>query len=296
MPKSLPSKYFYDKKGDALFQQIMDLEEYYLTRCEFEVFENNKNELKKAFSEGAASFNLIEFGAGDGLKTKVLLHHFVNNHVNFKYVPIDISGNVLNQLEKSLRSELPDLQVKPLQNDYFKALETLENGASRNVVLFLGSNIGNFDHDRAIKFLSELNRCLKYGDLVLIGFDLKKDPEIILKAYNDSKGVTKAFNINLLNRINAELGANFDTSNFIHYPIYNPLTGTTKSFLVSTKAQTVEIMDAAIQFGAWEAIHTEVSQKYSLIDIDRMAEESGFNSVKNFFDSRNYFTDSVWVK
>lgn len=296
-PKTLPSKYFYDKKGDAIFQQIMNLDEYYLTRCEYEVFDNNKAALLDTFMDGVDSLNLIEFGAGDGYKTKVLLKHFLDEQVDFEYLPIDISGNVLEQLKASLKKELPQLHVKTIQDDYFHALEKIDHdAATRSVVLFLGSNIGNFRHKKAIKFLAELQARLKPNDLLLIGFDLKKDPEVILNAYNDKKGVTKSFNINLLDRINNELDANFDTSKFIHYPIYNPLTGTTKSFLVSTANQTVEIMDSAIHFEAWEAIHTEVSQKYSLGDIQNLAKESGFSVVKNFFDNREYFVDSVWKK
>ncbi|MGD1957342.1 MAG: L-histidine N(alpha)-methyltransferase [Fulvivirga sp.] len=295
-PKTLPSKYFYDKKGDSLFQEIMALEEYYLTRSEYEVFKTNKGALTKTFLSDVEKFRLIEFGAGDGYKTKVLLNHFLQENVEFEYLPIDISGNVLNQLESDLKRELPDLKVRPIQDDYFHALEKIENGSTRSVVLFLGSNIGNFRHKKAIEFLTELHARLKPNDLLLIGFDLKKDPKTILNAYNDDKGVTRAFNINLLHRINNELDANFDTSKFVHYPVYNPLTGTTKSFLVSTTAQTVEIMDAAINFDAWEAIHTEVSQKYSLKDIKRLAEESQFSVVRNFLDTRNYFVDSVWQK
>lgn len=296
-PKSLPSKYFYDKKGDAIFQKIMDLKDYYLTRAEYEVFKANKSALASTFLEGAERFDLIEFGAGDGHKTKVLLNYFLNAKIDFEYRPIDISGNVLDQLQLTLKGELPDLVVKPIRDDYFRALERIEKSTTiRSVVLFLGSNIGNFKHKKAIEFLSELNARLKVNDLLLIGFDLKKDPDIILRAYNDADGVTKAFNLNLLDRINNELDANFDRSKFIHYPIYNPLTGTTKSFLVSTENQTVEILDTAFHFEAWEAIHTEVSQKYSLKDVQRLARASGFTVVENFFDDKKYFVDSVWRK
>ena len=219
-PKTLPSKYFYDKKGDALFQEIMNLEEYYLTRAEYEVFETNKTALRDTFLNGAEKFDLIEFGAGDGHKTKVLLNYFLESNISFEYLPIDISGNVLEQLESTLKNELPDLTVNPIQDDYFQAIEKIEHdNNTRSVVLFLGSNIGNFQNASAVEFLSELYARLKPNDLLLIGFDLKKEPSIILNAYNDSKGITAAFNINLLNRINDQLDANFNTSKFIHYPI-----------------------------------------------------------------------------
>lgn len=293
-PKKLSSKYFYDKKGDQLFQKIMGLEEYYLTRTEFAILSNYKDEILKAFSKGAQRFNLIEFGAGDGYKTKVLLRHFIESKADFTYMPIDISGNVLEILEQSLTDEMPDLKVKGLRNDYFKALDELQESPKRNVVLFLGSNIGNFTGDQATQFLGKLHKSLKKDDLVFIGFDLKKDPNVILNAYNDSQGVTKAFNLNLLHRINNELKGNFKVENFQHYPVYNPFTGTTSSFLVSTKDQTVEIMDTAIQFDAWEAIHMEISQKYDATMINYLAGTAGFEIINGFSDDKDYFFNSVW--
>lgn len=295
-PKKLSSKYFYDEKGDKLFQQIMNLDEYYLTRTEYSIFNENKQQILNQFREGVDQFNLIEFGAGDGYKTKVLLKHFLEEGADFTYMPIDISGNVLGILENSLHQEFPDLKVEPLQNEYFKALSDLQDSSVRNVILFLGSNIGNFTDGQATQFLQELNATLKSEDLVFIGFDLKKDPDVILAAYNDSKGVTREFNLNLLDRINRELCGNFDRNKFLHKPIYNPLTGTTSSFLVSKEKQTVEIMDAAISFDAWEAIHMEISQKYDLRMIEKMAHNSNFEIINGFTDSKKYFLNSVWRK
>lgn len=295
-PKTLSSKYFYDEEGDRIFQQIMNLEEYYLTRSEYQIMEENKDQILDIFKKDTTRFNLVEFGAGDGYKTKVLLDHFLSSGADFKYVPIDISANVLDVLEDSLKEELPSLEVKPIENEYFKALKELENGGTRNVVLFLGSNIGNFTDARAIKFLKELNEALKDGDLVFIGFDLKKDPEVILKAYNDDSGITRNFNMNLLKRINRELHGNFDLAGFKHFPTYDPITGTTKSYLVSTKKQSVEIMDSNIEFDEWEPIHMEISQKYSMKDIEVLAMQTGFGIIGNFYDFRRYFVNSVWRK
>lgn len=295
-PKTLPSKYFYDKTGDDLFQQIMKLEEYYLTRSEYQVLDTYKKEFLQLFGENNVKFNLVEFGAGDGYKTKVLLESFLKAEAEFNYVPIDISANVLDQLETSLKEKLPDLQVKSIQNDYFKALKQLENGGTKSVILFLGSNIGNFTKDKANQFLKGLYDGLHEGDMALIGFDMKKDPEVILDAYNDSKGVTAAFNFNLLNRINNELEGNFELEKFQHHPIYNPMTGTTSSFLVSKESQTVEIMDSAIQFEAWEAIHMEISQKYDLNTVKELATTAGFHMVKNFYDDNNYYLNTLWKK
>jgi len=293
-PKYIPSKYFYDEKGDELFQKIMNLDEYYLTKAEYEILDTYKDQLLTLASDGCEKFNLVEFGAGDGYKTKVLLKHFLSKKANFKYVPIDISGNVLQILEDSLNEELPDLNVQSITDHYFKALEKLENSGTRNVVLFLGSNIGNFTSDQATKFLKGLADGLNKGDLLIIGFDLKKDPSVILKAYDDSDGVTRAFNFNLLERINNELGGDFNLSKFRHFPSYNPQTGTTQSFMISTERQHVKVLDEEIEFDPWESIHMEVSQKYSMRDVSSMAQVAGFTVAHNFYDEKSYFVSSVW--
>ncbi len=298
-PKTLPSRYFYDEKGDILFQKIMDLDEYYLTRAEFEIFVRQKDEILKAFLGDAQTFRLVELGAGDGTKTKVLLSHFLDKNISFTYSPIDISGNVLEQLKENLGDELPTLKVEPIVGEYFSALEDLAvNDNAKEVVLFLGSNIGNFDVDSGVEFLTHVGENLSAGDMLLIGFDLMKSPQKILAAYNDKEGVTKAFNLNLLSRINEELGGNFKVDDFDHFPTYDPLTGETKSHIISKKDQEVyiEALDETFSFDAWEAIHTEVSQKYSYKMIERYANEAGFEIVQNFVDANKYFVDSLWKK
>ncbi|MBL3656646.1 L-histidine N(alpha)-methyltransferase [Fulvivirga sediminis] len=295
-PKRLSSQYFYDEKGDALFQEIMKLDEYYLTRSEFEIIETNKEQMLQIFKGDEEQFNLIEFGAGDGYKTKVLLSAFVQADTDFSYIPIDISGNVLSLLSESLEKELPDLNVKPMEGEYFSVLKKLKNTQAKNVVLFLGSNIGNFRYEQAMEFLEELYDSLQKGDLVMIGFDLKKDPDVIINAYNDKEGVTRSFNLNLLDRINNELGGNFDVSKFEHWPTYDPYTGTTTSYLVSAQKQKVEIMDQAIEFDEWEAVHMEISQKYNVKDVESMASKVGFVIQNNFYDSKGYFLNSIWKK
>ena len=298
-PKYLSSQYFYDKKGDAIFQQIMAMEEYYLTDSEFEIFESDRQELLDLFSkEGGQPFRLIEFGAGDGTKTKILLRHFLDRGAEFTYMPIDISGNVIDLLTNDLKDNMPELKVEGIKDEYFSALARLsaDSDKRRKVILFLGSNIGNFKHDKAISFLKEMNQNLNPDDLVLIGFDLKKDPRVILAAYNDAKGITRSFNINLLERMNAELDTDFDTSKFRHSPVYDPMSGETKSYLVSTEDQEVQLDGESIRFEAWEPIYMEISQKYALKDIQMLADRSGFGVRKNFYDSRRYYVDSAWVK
>ncbi|CAN5414245.1 L-histidine N(alpha)-methyltransferase [soil metagenome] len=298
-PKRLSSKYFYDKKGDEIFQAIMKMPEYYLTRSEFEILEWNKDALLNFFKNHTGRFHLIEFGAGDGLKTKILLKHFLAEQTEFSYIPIDISENILELLVNDLRTNLPLIKVEAICNDYFQALHQLkETTDRRNVVLLLGSNIGNFSENEAIDFLTHLGDNLNAGDLLLIGFDLKKDPEVILEAYNDQSGITRSFNINLLERINRELGGNFDLEQFKHFPLYDPVLGEARSYLISKKRQTVYIatLDKSFEFKAWEPMHVEISRKYDLETVSKYAEKARFKVVKNFFDQNNYYLDSLWEK
>lgn len=298
-PKRLSSKYFYDKRGDALFQSIMNMPEYYLTRSEFEILDMHKESLLQQFRNSSGRFNLIEFGAGDGFKTKILLRHFIEAGVDFQYLPIDISSNVLQILTDDLKKSLPGLQVKGIADDYFKALHQLRQTADRrNIVLFLGSNIGNFAEKDALEFLQKLGEELASGDLLLIGFDLKKDPQQILAAYNDAGGITRAFNLNLLRRINEELGGDFDLDKWVHYPLYDPVCGEARSYLLSARKQQVFIreIEQTFSFEQWEPVHVEISRKYDPETIARYAATSGFRLRAHFFDCRHYFTDSLWEK
>ena len=293
-PKKLSSKYLYNAEGDRLFQQIMHLPEYYVTRCEHEILETQKQTILSLCAE---PFQLIDLGAGDGLKTMALLDYFIKKKAAFQYLPIDISASAVNQLSDKVKNRFPKLSVEGITAEYFEALRRLKLDQNLSkVILLFGSNIGNFSHPEAVDFLSEMKSSLNKGDLLVIGFDLKKDPEIILKAYNDSQGVTAQFNYNLLNRINHELGGDFKTENFKFCPTYNPETGEVKSYLISKTKQVVTLkkVNACFDFDAWESIHTECSNKYDLYDITSFAEAAGFEIVTNLYDSKKYFTDSVW--
>ncbi|GAA4828413.1 L-histidine N(alpha)-methyltransferase [Algivirga pacifica] len=296
--KYLPSKYFYDGIGDELFQKIMAMEEYYLTDCEMQVFREQATEIfKMLFGDDQHAFDVVEFGAGDGTKTRVLLKYFLEKQLDFSYLPIDISENVLEQLSLSLKKELPALDVQPMAMDYFKALEQLQSKSKKKVVFFLGSNIGNLTREDTVKFLQQLSQKLNKGDMLLMGMDLKKSPATILQAYDDQKGITRDFNMNLLERLNKELGADFQVENFQHFPSYNPLTGETKSFLVSKIKQSVHfsLLGKTVHFEAWEAIYTELSKKYDLKEIQQIAQETGFEVKQHFFDDRQYYVDTLWV-
>lgn len=297
--KSLPSWLFYDSEGDRLFQEIMNMPEYYLTNCEYDIFQKHKDDILSIISLDSAGFNLIEFGAGDGMKTEILLKHFVAQNVTFNYKPVDISENVLNLLQERMRKSIPDLDIEPINKEYFSALDSL-NEARKNpmVVLFMGGNIGNFVLDDAQSFVNQIANKLRTGDRIIMGFDMKKDPEMIRSAYNDKQGITRQFNMNLLTRLNNELDADFDLEQFKHYPSYDPQTGTTKSFLISQKKQTVNLkdIDTTIHFKAWEHIHVEVSQKFDEEMIENMATEAGLTVEKYFYDEKEYFADVVMRK
>lgn len=296
-PKSLSSKYFYDDEGSRLFMEIMKLPEYYLTRCELEIFSEQAHEIYKAFSSGTDGFDLIELGAGDGTKTAVLIEHFLRRNAGFSYSPIDISREACDALSAKFNARFPDLRINPLHGDYFQILKSLKNGhGRRKILLFLGSNIGNFKHDQAVDFFSQLRAVMNDNDLLFIGFDLQKDPHVIVRAYDDDKGITAAFNLNLLKRINRELGANFDLDRFSHYAVYRPVECAARSFLISRERQSVYIdaLNRTFEFEQWEAIFMEISQKYSLPMIHGLANEGGFEISQNFFDRKNYYCDSLW--
>ncbi|MDH3252586.1 MAG: L-histidine N(alpha)-methyltransferase, partial [Ignavibacteria bacterium] len=197
----------------------------------------------------------------------------------------------------SINTTFPSLEVTGLVTDYFNGLKWLNNRhPRRNLVMFLGSSIGNFTHSEACVFMRNVWNCLNHDDVVLIGFDLKKDIELLLRAYNDSQGVTREFNLNVLHRINSELGGNFDVTKFRHFGTYDVFSGGMESYLVSLEHQSVfiEKIGRAFSFEAWEPIHTEYSYKYLVSDIEQLAGETGFEIHENLFDERRFFTDSVW--
>ena len=294
-PKQLPCKYLYDTEGSKLFQEIMELEEYYPTRCETEILDRHKGDISGLI--GSGDFNLVELGAGDGAKTKILLRHFLDIGLRFRYVPIDISASAVQGLTSDLKGEFRGLAVEGLTTDYFEGLKRLSEMNHRtSLVLFLGSNIGNFTPPESELFLSSLRGSLNPGDYVLVGFDLKKDLNTLLLAYNDPRGVTARFNANILRRINDELGGNFIPSRFEYYSTYNPHSGAIESFLISKKDQSVsiELCGRAFSFARWEPIHTESSYKFLEKDFRMLARENGFRAVASFCDSRRYFADALW--
>ena len=210
-------------------------------------------------------------------------------------MPIDISGHILDELSEKFSRDLPDLEVQTLEGDYFEMLDkAMSISQRRKVVLFLGGNIGNMDMGESYHFCRELRRKLNRGDILLIGFDLKKNPHTILNAYNDEAGITSSFNLNLLIRMNRELEADFDVLNFQHYQTYEPISGACKSYLVSLTEQNVHIGNQIFRFEENELIDMEISQKFSLEDISKLARDSKFHIIDEIADSKNWFVDSIW--
>lgn len=295
-PKQLQSKYFYDQRGDKLFQEIMSLPDYYLTRCEMDIFKSKTAEIALGISADNTPFDLIELGAGDASKSIHLLQYLKNLDTDFRYMPIDISGNILSILDERLKKEIPGLDIVSLEGEYFQMLyKASQLSSRRKVILFLGSNIGNMELEEAYRFCFELRKNLNKGDVVMIGFDLKKEPNTILNAYNDAEGVTASFNLNLLERINKELGADFVLDQFEHYETYDPVTGACRSYLISLADQNISLDGDVFHFAENEPVYMEVSQKFSVEDTQKMASQSGFKTVYSIMDSREWFVDVFWT-
>jgi dimethylhistidine N-methyltransferase len=297
-PKRISSRYFYDAEGDRLFQAIMASPDYYVTRAEEEILRDSTDAVLEALVNGHERFSLFELGAGDGTKTKHLLRRALEQGRDPVYRPIDISRNALEVLHDALKKELPTLRFQAEQGEYFEAVQrSFKDASEAKAVLFLGSNIGNLPRERAIELLKGVADNLGPADRFLVGFDRKKDPATIRRAYNDREGHTRDFNLNLLARMNKELGANFELDAFVHAPVYCPATGRALSYIVSTKDQEVLIpgADVPIVFRAWEALHTEISQKYDMPMIEDLAKHAGLRITASFTDSRGYFTDVVFA-
>ncbi len=295
-PKHLSSKYFYDDIGSEIFRKIMEMPEYYLTDAEFEIMSLHGKQILRSL-DFKSEFDVIELGAGDGVKTLQLLSNFKAVREDFTFVPIDISQKAIDVLEENVLKELPGLEVKSQQGDYFDVLEQFPPDTP-NLILFLGSNIGNYQLEKAKSLLTHLYALMKEGDKLLIGFDLQKNPITVRQAYDDPHGITKAFNMNLLHRINKELDADFRLDKFDFYCHYNPLNGEVKSYLVSLTKQDVHIgaLKKTFRFNHNELIWTELSKKFTIREVQELCESTGFDLKANFLDCKHYFVDSLWCK
>ena len=284
--KQISPKYFYDERGSQLFDEITRLPEYYLTNTELGIMRDNIAEMVELVGKQAS---LIEFGSGSSLKTRILLEHLSELAA---YVPVDISDDHLHASASEIREEFPHIDVLPVVADFTKQFElpTPMVMPLRNVVYFPGSTIGNFEHDMAMDLLRVMYHEAGKNGALLIGVDLQKDPTIIENAYNDSAGITAEFNLNMLQHLNRDYGANFDVDEFTHSANYDPDEGRVVIELISQSDQTFEIADTAFEIADGEAILTEYSHKYSLDGFATMASEAGFTVEKVWTDSERLFS------
>lgn len=292
--KKIPSKYFYDKKGSELFTAITHLEEYYPTKCELEILTNNARKIRDVVGKNIK--HIVELGAGDERKASILLDEFLKDKQDFIYHPVDISESAVEHLTIDMKKKYPAMKCNGIVAEYFQAIKWI-NGLSdgQKLVLFLGSNIGNYSNNEASSFLRLLWNKLNPNDYLLIGVDLKKDLRVLQNAYDDSKGVTQEFNLNILDRINRELGADFKRENFQHSAYYNCRLGAMESHIVSKVDQSVNIssLNKIVKFDAYEGIHLEYSHKYLVKEINALLDGAGFIVRELLFDSNKYFVNII---
>jgi L-histidine Nalpha-methyltransferase len=295
-PKRLFPKYFYDELGSQLFEAICLLPEYYLTRAENEIFARSSDEIVNEVS--AEKVSLVEMGSGSASKTRLIIEALLKRQEDLLYIPVDISATALEQSSRVLLQSYPRLRIEAYASDYYDGINALRHKPrERLLALFLGSNIGNFDPEEAHTFLRAMRRVLKGGDALLLGADLRKQRDILEAAYDDSLGVTAAFNLNLLARINREFEADFNLRAFRHQAIYNEALGRIEVYIVSNAAQKVTLrrLNMEIHFAEGERIHTENSYKYDLEGLSQLANATGYTRTRTWFDERGQFSSNLFV-
>lgn len=293
--KYISSRFFYDEIGDKIFQEIMNMPEYYIPDAEREIIKNQSSKIVNFLKSKNNSLNIIELGCGDGTKTVHFLEAFQEN-IKIKYTPLDISANALQVNHHNIRMHLPELKIEAKPGNYFETLSDVASAAEDKLYLFLGATIGNYNFEEAIEFTKWLSEMMFKNDHLIIAFDLKKEPRKIIKAYDDPHKITKRFNLNLLDRLNRELDANFDKSKFRHFPAYDPVTGETKSYLISDVDQVVHIAGEEVHFKTFEPIYTEISLKYSLDKIEDLAERSKLKIEKTFINQKHRYAWTMFRK
>jgi dimethylhistidine N-methyltransferase len=288
-PRHLPARLFYDVAGSALFEQITELPEYYLTSTEQAIFTRHAAAMMRAAGEAKT---VIELGAGTARKSLLLLRAALEGQSRLSYVPVDVSPSALDVARRRVGSELPQVDVHPVVMDYTRSFAPLSALAGPRLVLFIGSSIGNFDPMPAAGLLRRLRSSLDAGDALLLGADMRKPVEVLLRAYDDSSGVTAQFNLNVLARINREFGADFDLDSFAHHARWNEQKSRIEMHLVSRCAQRVRIpaLALSLDFAAEESIHTENSYKFSPAMLEAMAANAGFSLEEVWSDEQNWFT------
>ncbi len=292
-PKSLPCVYFYDKAGSQLFEKICRQPEYYCTRAEKEILQKHSHDIAAYCTNPV---QIVELGSGSSVKTRILLEAFVEAHMRTIYSPIDVSHEILAESAAELRRMFPPLKVKPISARYEDGMKAVDTGDGTILLVWLGSSIGNYKPKDARKFLAGLRQTLSHGDKILLGADLIKDRAILEAAYNDRSGVTADFNLNLLARINRELGGTFSLDRFDHNAVFNAAEGRIEMYLISRCDQQVQIeaLDMTVSFSEGERIHTENSYKYHPEEIASLAEAINSYLVHQWYDSRRHFSLSLF--
>ena len=286
--KSIHPKFFYNKKGSELFEDICKLPEYYLTRTEISILKKLDVKLSAYMND---EFRLVELGSGSSYKTRILISILGNMHKQIEYFPIDIS-KILKESTTSLLNDYENLHMTGIIDNYESGLDFVKNyDNKKNLIVFLGSSFGNFDYKPGLRFLDKINSSMKDDDLFLIGLDLVKDKNVLEHAYNDSHGITAQFNLNVLSRINSELDSNFNVNKFAHHAVYNEAENRVEIYLRSLENQTVNITKAgiALKIKQNELIHTENSYKYTNPKIKEMFSSTGFRIRDMWFDEKQYF-------
>jgi len=293
-PKYLFPKYLYDELGSRLFEAICEVDEYYLTRAEDEILTTRAEEIVASIPE---CDRLIELGSGSAEKTRKIIEALIRQRGELLFVPVDISASALAESSHSLLDSYPELRIDAYAADYFQALDALQLSDEKPVlVLFLGSNIGNFEPAEALNFMQSIRRVLRPGDALLLGADLKKDRAVLEAAYDDSLGVTRSFIVNELERINRELGANFDLWAFGLRSVYNEALGRVEVNLESLRPQAVEVrsLELTLDFKAGERIHVENAYKFDLDDLRRLGNQSGFALERTWLDRKERFSSNLF--
>jgi dimethylhistidine N-methyltransferase len=291
-PKALPCVYFYDARGSRLFEKITSLPEYYLTRAESEIINEHASEIAEMAPDPV---QVVELGSGTSEKTVALLEALLGVNERVIYLPVDVCGDVLSRSAEWLGETIPELEIRPVRARYRRGLQHINGDEGKVLLVWLGSSIGNLGREEAASFLSCLSGQLATGDRMLIGIDLVKDPAMLEAAYSDAAGVTAAFNLNLLTRINRELGGRFDLDGFRHVAVWNADEGRIEMYIESLASQTVYVdgLGLSVAFAAGERIHTENSHKYSPEQIEALAARAGLAIEEQWLDSKELFSLNI---
>jgi dimethylhistidine N-methyltransferase len=291
---AIPSVWFYDAKGSRLFQRIMDLPCYYPTRVETSILQRSATAIVGSLGQGPSA--VVDLGAGDGSKTRLVLSAARARNPVVAYSPVDVSRAALRAASARMRATWPGLEIRAVHADYVEGLRRAAAESFRGplLALLLGSNIGNLEWGEALDLLRALRASLRAGDHLLVGFDMMKDVAVLKNAYDDPDGLTAAFNVNLLARINRQLDGDFDVDAFEHRATFDPGRPAMESWLVARRGQTAHVSGHRFTFHPGDAIHTEISWKYTAGQITELARDSGFDEVECYHDDLHWFADALW--